>query len=228
MKRFLLLAPFALCLFSCAMYATMVRGDYSSEKIAQASTLDNVTLFKNSDFKSYASIKTSLRSDFDMEYFRSVDYHYYYYSYPVSTRQDFVVNSSRILPGEDIAYFGNLFSDYLSNRDGKTLLRFYLIEKNKQISKDLILELGMPESMLLKPGQYKSSDAGGGEITLALKNREGAVLYSNAPNDGKSYVAIDEAPVADGIVSAKLTASLKSSIDGSYYSIRDGQIWLRQ
>lgn len=228
MKRFILLAPFAACLFSCAMYATMVRGEYSSEKLAQASTSSNVELFKNSDFKSYASIKTSLQSDFDMRYFRSVDYHYYYYSYPVSRREDFVVNSSLIMPGENLVFFGNLFSDYMSSQDGRVTLRFYLIEKNKEISRDLILELGMPESMMLKPGQYKSSDTGGGEIAVAIKNGKHATLYSIEPNDGRCFVQIDAEPIASGIISAKLTASLKSPLDGSYYTIKDGQIWFRQ
>jgi hypothetical protein len=229
MKRLALLVASCICLSGCATNAIMVRNTYVREKIAFPSTKDNFQLFKDSSFRSSVYYKTSLQSDFDILYF----YSFYrsesnfagyapfgfWYSFHDS------IISSKLLPGENFITLGNLFSDYLEEKDGTVYLTFYRLENDRIITKKMTLVIALSRSLLMSPGMHRS-DRSNDIIHVELKGRSGKVLYSSGLDD-QCFVQLDTQDVKDGVLYAALSADLKSISGGGRYKIYEGALWLK-
>jgi len=226
MKRFILLTAVMASLLSCAMNANLVRSRYSEHKISQLATISSLEKFWDSGFRSYLSYKTTSRSDFDMHYFTSLDYSYSTSYQYIITQTRYLVNSSRILPRENLVTMGNLFSDAILTKDGKAILRFYLIEDEKLISRKYCLELSFPSTLLEGQDQRKTVGALDG-VTLTLKNRHDVVLYYLDREDAIGFAELETSVATDGVLAGKLSASLKSSTDDSRYNVKEGEFWIR-
>jgi hypothetical protein len=224
MKTLAMMLAACALLAGCAMDATMIRNAYIKDRIAFPSTQDNFQLFGDSSLKSCLYYKTSLQSDFDISYFYSL-YDNFFSSYPVMFAYYDSIISSRLLPGENFVTLGNLFSDYLVEKDGDTYLTFYRIDKNRLILKKIVLVMTLSRSLLLAPGTHRS-DGSEDSIHVELKARNGKVLYSSGL-DEQCFVQLDTQEVKDGVLSAALSADLRSTSDSRRYRIREGALWLK-
>jgi len=208
------------------MDANLVRSSYAKYKISKTTDMDNINLFNGSSFKSFITYRTTLRSDFDMYYFTSVSYHSQTSSPYMITQYDSNIDSSKLLPGENSVTLCNLFPDYLSTQGKRSILRFYLLEDDKLISRRLVMELGIQSNLLENAGLIKSP-VDKDVLTLSLKNREGVNLYSLDASDPKCFAQVEIQPTMNGILSAKIDASLKSSFGKTYYNIKNGEFWVK-
>jgi hypothetical protein len=228
MKKLVVLLSACICLADCAMYAGLVRTSYAGQKIALPSTKDNFQLFKESSFKSFVYYKTSLRSNFAVNYFSSLSISDTYmdvaYVVPYGYTFNFSIVSARLLPGENFITLVNLFPDYLTEKNGAMDLVLYRFENDRLISKKMALEMTLGKSLLLSSGKHNSDRSG--PIRLELKDRNGKVLYSSALDD-TCFVQLDTQEVKDGILAAKLSANLRSASSRDYYQINEGELWLK-
>ena len=226
MKRLFLLAPLMASLLSCAHSVYFVREKHVDDKISHVATVSSMDKFRDSGFRSYISYRTTSRSDFDMHYFTSVDYSFSTQTGYLVSQTRYIINSSKMLPRENLITMGSLFSDALATNDGRATLRFYSIEDETLISRKYSLEMSFPSALLEGPGQLKATGVQGG-ITLSLRNREGAVLYYLDGQDADCFAELETTAAAEGIVAAKLSASLRSSTGDSRYNVKDAEFWIR-
>ncbi len=228
MKRIVVLLSVCICLADCAMYAGMARSRYAPLRIAFSEARESSQVFRESGFRSILFYKTSRSSSFNVDYFRSMWGADLGPPGPVLFPLLFSnvsIESSLVRPGESFVSLANLFPDAMTEENGEVSLVFYLIEKEQLLSRKLTLTISLDKSLLFSRGTHRSDDTNP-TIRMELKDRTGKIKYSTAMGSD-CFVELETRQVEGGVLSAAVSAALKSRTGDDHYRMYEGELWLK-
>jgi hypothetical protein len=204
-----------LLLTGCGMYNKNVRDSYADKKIAFPLSMENPEKASKSTFKNFLTLKISRSCDFDLLHFKSLSYHYQgQYS---STDVD--IYSTLITPKDLYVALANVMPDYLQKAsDGSYIVRSYLLSKDETLlTKDLCCEIRLNKQNLAT-GTYDKS-----MVEVTIKNKNGGLLFDSKQADAEIAFTIKE--ISNNLLFAQLSG--KSVINGTPYTIHDGNLWVK-
>ena len=206
----------------------MARSNYAPLRIASPEARESSQVFRESGFRSILFYKTSRSSRFNVDYFRSMG------GTDLGPRGPGVfplifsnvsIESSLLRPGESFISLANLFPDAMTEEKGEVSLVFYLIEREQLLSRKLTVTISLDKSLLFSPGMHRSDDTNP-TILIELKDRTGKITYSTAMGSD-CFVELETRQVENGVLSAAVSAALRSCTGDDHYRMYEGELWLK-